>query len=919
MKKRVLLVDDEAAVLAALSRTLRTQGYEVSGASDGAEALRLMRSSPAQVVISDYRMPGMQGTEVLGRIESFWPETVRIILSGYADYDTVMDAIESGVVHKFLAKPWNNNELLEQLDDAFEFYFDPSRGFDSVSAADQLHIPVVPPLRSNPVVTDTDLVTPEAVQLQVMLDTVADGIATVDKNGMIVSANKALDRIFGYSADELIGHHLSMLVPNQSTAKMSGLIVTLASDISGMPKNIAGLRKNGEVFPMELSITTLPVDERKNRLVVIRDTSRRVAAERQNQLLLKSLDSSQDGYALFGPGDRLLYCNRQFRQLYAPCVTGPIKGVTYEAFFKDCIESGLYPAAAEDPEGWLDTFLLAHETLPMECVQEVSPGRWIQIHETRADNGSLIVFHIDISQLKIAEQSLQQAVEKAVDANKAKSRFLAMMSHEIRTPLNGVLGLLQLLQEEGLSAEQQQYVETALISGRSLLTIISDILDFSKMEAGKMDLHPVPCRLASVTHDLAQLLGPRVDEKSIRLVFSIDPAVPEYVRVDQQRLRQVLLNLLGNAIKFTDYGEVTLHIVCQPDGWIRFAVDDTGIGIPADQQARVFGEFNSGLSPADSKVHEGTGLGLAISRHLIGLMGGELLFSSQHQQGSHFWFALQLKATGAPMDQQLQRQGSKPCFNGTLLLVEDSATNRLVAKTMLEKSGLTVVCAEDGYAALALCQSQSFDLVLMDISMPGIDGLETTARILQLPNWNLAPIIALTAYAMPGDRECFLTQGMSDYVEKPIDKQRLLKVVGQYLQRDAVDAEPECTDVRSTDLVDRQRLERLAEDTSYEMVPELAHVFLDDSAERLQALMDLTQPFAQTDHAEIERQFHTLGSSAALYGLTELHALSRRLEQACQSGEYPVVEQRLSEFIALGQQSREALLSVIDDWSVTSA
>ncbi|MCO4759850.1 MAG: response regulator, partial [Oceanospirillaceae bacterium] len=448
------------------------------------------------------------------------------------------------------------------------------------------------------------------------------------------------------------------------------------------------------------------------------------------------------------------------------------------------------------------------------------------------------------------------------------------------------------------------------------LTIISDILDFSKMEAGKMELHPAPCHLASLTKELRQLLSPRVEEKSIRLVVSIDPAVPEYVRVDHQRLRQVLLNLLGNAIKFTDYGEVSLSVVRQPDGRIRFAVDDTGIGIPDDQQDRVFGEFNSGLSPVDNKVHEGTGLGLAISRHLINLMDGELQFSSQDQQGSHFWFSLQLETVCEPAVQHSKSQSGEPVLRGSVLLVEDSATNRLVAKTMLEKSGLTVTCAEDGYRALELCQVQRFDLVLMDISMPGIDGLETTARILQLPDWNLAPIVALTAYAMPGDQECFLKQGMSDYVEKPIDKQRLLKVVGRYLQTDEV-IEPEQSDPNSDSLMEPERLKRLAEDTSYEMVPELAQVFLDDSGERLQSLSEMTRPFLTENHAEIERHMHTLGSSAALYGLTVFHDQSRCLEHACQVGDYALVEKGLTEFIELGQQSRHTLAEVIKGWSAS--
>lgn len=911
MKQRVLLVDDEPAILAALGRVLRKAGFDVIGATCSSEAIRLMQATPASVVISDYRMPCINGTELLGRIEARWPDTVRIILSGYADYDTVMSAIESGVVHKFLAKPWNNSELIEQVSQAFIPPENSSRDAKT-SVSNYAAASVIATSRTN---TET----PESVQLKVMLDTVADGIATLSSDGGLLSANKSMLSIFGYEPVEILGSHLAMLIPKQPDPATC-IASKVLRDVTEVPQNIIGLRKNGEVFPMELTVTEMPVDEGKQYLAVIRDTSRRVEAERQNQLLIKSLENCQDGYALFGPGDRLVYCNQQFRRLYKDCEIGPIKGVTYGDFYHDCLRSGLFTEASDNTNQWLNQLLTDHAELPMEKIVELSPGRWIQIREDRIENGSLIAFHTDISELKTAEQSLKQAVADAKDASEAKSRFLAMMSHEIRTPLNGVLGLLQMLQESELASQQRDYVDTALVSGQSLLTIISDILDFSKMEAGKMELHPITCNLRSLVSELDKLLGPRVQEKSIRLITQVAVGVPEYVTVDLQRLRQVLLNLLGNAIKFTDYGQVILTIDKTNDDLISFAVKDTGIGIPENQQHRVFSEFSSGLTKIEHQVTEGTGLGLAISRHLITLMGGELRFKSQPGEGSHFWFGLQLDVATPPADNRTTRGSVDLAYAGSVLLVDDSATNRLVAKSMLESVGMTVMCAEDGYHALDICSDQQFDLVLMDISMPGIDGLETAAQLMQMPNWNQVPIIALTAYAMPGDRERFLALGMSDYVEKPLDKLRLLQVVGHYLltSSKSVPEDNETSNLRPSNFIDMAKLKQLANDTSAELIPELAQVFIDDSKLRLIELDEATDNFAKADKQEVERNLHTLGSSAALYGLTEFSGAARRLERHCREGDFDQVETNLPAFLELGYNSRNALKEAVSDWSADS-
>lgn len=902
MKKQVLLVDDEPLVLESLKRLLKASGIPVLTAENGEQALKCMACQPSTVVISDYRMPGLKGTELLARIEARWPETTRFLLSGYADYDAVTEAIQSGVVHSFLAKPWKNDELVAQL----KFVLNHASDNKSTSPISNS------PSSINPIKIGHSA--PDS-QLRVMLDTIADGILRLDRDGVILSANPAVSRIYGYQTDLLIGQHMRCLFPNytKDSATETGEQIEvdrLFANRSGIQKRVTGVRQNGAVFPLEMSLCALPSEDDEQLLMIVRDTSRRMRAERQNQLLLSSLDICLDGFALFSAGDRLLHCNKQFRTLYGACAEGLEEGLTYEAFFEGCIASGLFPDG-KDP-AWLDSLLSAHATMPMVKEVKLTGDRWIQIHENRADNGAVIAFHIDITHLKHTEQAMQQAVAEAQEASDAKGRFLAMMSHEIRTPLNGVLGLLQLLGEEPLSETQQNYVETALMSGRSLLTIISDILDFSKLEAGKMEIHETTGDLRTLGSEVKQILMPRVEEKSINLHVVVADDVPLRVRVDSQRLRQVLLNLVGNAIKFTDYGEVDLSITRTQNGEILFDVRDTGIGIPEDQQHKVFSEFSSGFSRESGRVHEGTGLGLAISRHLIDLMGGALAFSSVHQEGSHFWFALPLAAVSEP-DQSQDVVLSDTSFTGCVLLVDDSATNRLVAKAMLESVGIEVSVAEDGYAALTICSTERFDAVLMDISMPGIDGMETTSKLLELTDWNGAPVIALTAYAMPGDRERFLTAGMCDYLEKPIDKLSLLQVVGKYLKVGqperpdmSVDHKPE------VGVLDVKKLDALAKDTSEEILPQLVKVFLEDSGDRLEQLQKASQAFDHTDKTELERHLHTLGSSAALYGLMPMSELARTLERSCQEHAYEHVSAELERFIAMAKASGDALQQHID-------
>ena len=646
------------------------------------------------------------------------------------------------------------------------------------------------------------------------LDTITDGVIGTDSNGMIQAANAACERLFGYAPEALAGLSIDQLLSQVHGPEAA------ADESKSAPveaENVIGNRKDGTTFPIELTRGTVSDSGDIRTIQVIRDVTDR---RRMEQSLRDSeaqhravLETAVDGFVIIDALGIVRMFNRASEQMFGYAgaeVIGNNVRMLMPSPYYDEHDAYLshYRNSGERKIIGIGREVIGRRkdgtTFPMELsvgetqlgghqyfvgiLRDVTEAK--QAREDLAE--SQLELRNRIEESENARQELREQSERLSElaaeneaawqaaelANERKSEFLATISHEIRTPMNGITGPLDLLAAANLSDEDRQLVDVARASAAGLLAVVNDVLDISKLEAGQISLERHAFSLVELANQSNAIMRLSAQEKNIDLAFDLDPEIPASVLGDSARISQVLNNLISNAIKFTERGEVRVSIKSELNAGadkFRFMVEDTGLGISREAQKVLFERFTQ----ADSSIARrfgGTGLGLSICKQLVEVMGGKIGVQSAPGKGSRFWFDVSLQSVAAEQISDDEQAGPNGAVIGPLhvLVADDNETNRLITSRMLQRLGHTVELVADGDEAVAAVAEGQFDLVLMDGRMPRLSGAEATRQIRELNSAKASiPIIAITADALRGDKDRYFACGMNGYIAKPIDSRAL--------------------------------------------------------------------------------------------------------------------------------------------------
>ena len=619
-------------------------------------------------------------------------------------------------------------------------------------------------------------------RLRSILENALDAVVGMSDQGLITHWNSQAEKIFGYTADEVIGRRMSdVIIPPQHRDRHERGMRRYQESGEGSVLNrrieITALRRDGAEFPIELSITPIKTAGQTHFAGFIRDISEQQKLKRD--LLLKSdaLENSLNGFDIVDENGKFVYANRAYLKMWGYESLSEIRGTSPADHCAD-------PSV---PDKIIRTLKEKGEC-DIEFVAKRKDGStfdvrmWARLGHDGEGAEVYPTTSIDITQRKIAERQLQESKEAAERASRAKSQFLANMSHEIRTPIGVIQGFADLLNEhQDLPPEQRQWVQTICRNTRLLTNVVGEILDLSRVEAGMLEIERMVFPLNEVIEDISASMLFKTEEKGLELFIYVDPDVPSEIDSDPTRLRQILINVIGNAIKFTDQGSVKVHFSRSEEAAeltkIKVVISDTGMGMNSEQQEKVFEPFVQGDSSMTRK-YGGTGLGLAISKRLAKALKGDLrLIESAPGKGTTFELTF-CCMTKAPQTMVKTGMVKEVDYRGHLdhrkiLLVEDSADNQLLIQKFLSDSGAEVITANNGREGLEKALAQKFDLILLDIQMPEMDGYGALKGIreggLQLP------IIALTAHALREERERAHKAGFNDYLTKPVTKKTLLE------------------------------------------------------------------------------------------------------------------------------------------------
>lgn len=630
-------------------------------------------------------------------------------------------------------------------------------------------------------ITDRKIIEEGLIRYKMLAEKVWDAIVFFEKNsGVIIEVNRSALSLFGYTKKEILRLSFYELIINTKDMiidrmeygnKKGAVFETLAKN------------KNSSEVPIEISFKGTYINGKRVVLSIIRDISERRNSEQAlkdseekfREIFNNSVDAKfVEEFSSTEVNGRLIEVNKTATDMF---------GYSYDEFFSSAKWIIRFVDSDQSVESSFQE-LVKNGRTKVRAIAQKQDGTLLPVEIFRDlcyINGKKVIITIirDITERAEFESALLQAKEEAELANKAKSEFLANMSHEIRTPLNGIVGMVDLMRLSNLSPEQQENIAIVKTCASALLNVINDILDFSKMEAGKMVIKKDNFDIkALIEHTLKAQLA-YAAQKGIELNYAFSAEMPRYLMGDSHRVQQVLNNLISNAIKFTENGEIWVRIkkLAEQDNQIEmlFVVEDTGIGVEHENLKTIFESFKQ-VDGSFTRKFGGTGLGLAITKQLVEMMHGKIWVESEKNIGSKFFFTLPFEV-GKPHSEsaELKREVYQIDKAYKILLTEDDKVNQLVAARMLKECGYLVDIANNGFEAVEMAKKNDYDVILMDIQMPGMDGIEATKKIRESDQQ--IPVIALTAYALQGDRERFLAYGMDEYVSKPIKVEKLVTTI----------------------------------------------------------------------------------------------------------------------------------------------